>query len=306
MSLINSRLPERTLAWLPKGLGCDALRSPRAGEIHGHASGHLPPVSSLRRQFCERLAGARVLLIGDSVQGQFFTSLSHVIGFTSSVKETCVGKVSLPHRIVPRVMTVHACPDHAGVPQTRIRFVRSDFLRHDNSSQPWRTAWWSECEWGLAEVERSDVVIVSRGAHYVPDRLFVPELDATLSAIARIPKRTPSGRQRLVIFRGSHMPVPGCDPSLVPLAVPLTAAGLARSKRAAMYHWPYFAHQNELARCLARNYGIIFLDVYFMMSFRQDAALSKMDCVHSCLPGPVDEWTRLLLAFLAAALPPSR
>jgi hypothetical protein len=72
-----------------------------------------------------------------------------------------------------------------------------------------------------------------------------------------------------------------------------------------LYNWASFAHQNDLARCLARHYGIVFFDVHFMMRFRIDAALSKLDCMHSCLPGPVDEWARLLLAFLAAALPQS-
>ena len=57
-----------------------------------------------------------------------------------------------------------------------------------------------------------------------------------------------------------------------------------------------FAPQNALARSLVEAEGHSYLDTYQQTALRPGGHhRSRHDCVHWCLPGPPDEWTRLLL-----------
>ena len=67
---------------------------------------------------------------------------------------------------------------------------------------------------------------------------------------------------------------------------------------------------NQVARSMATSLGASFIDVAAPSALRPDGAMGgywpagdsrQRDCVHYCLPGPIDEWTRLLLALLTAS-----
>ena len=46
-----------------------------------------------------------------------------------------------------------------------------------------------------------------------------------------------------------------------------------------------------------RHLGVPYINTFVATSLRPGGRLHPDDCNHFCLPGPVDEWTRLLLAF---------
>ncbi|KAJ1634185.1 hypothetical protein T492DRAFT_975168 [Pavlovales sp. CCMP2436] len=295
-------LLSRTLRWVPAGDGCEALNE--------EPGGGLPTLDTLRSRFCAAFAGSLLLFIGDSVQGELFTSLAHILQWRTATAPQCMPATPRlmesakdPEEVVVEVEVCGSAGAPVRLAPVRLRFVRNEFaLLNSTASETnvYRRPWRKMCLWTHADASDADVVVLSRGPHFLPNAQFAAQLDTTLAALAALPQ-TPSGRRRRIVYRGTHAPVPGCDPRAKPSQTSL-ASRLA-SKRSGAFMWGEFAPQNEIARCLAAQHGAAYVDVYNMMSYRPDAALKRGDCLHSCLPGPIDEWSRLLLAFLVADAP---
>ena len=69
-----------------------------------------------------------------------------------------------------------------------------------------------------------------------------------------------------------------------------------------------------LIRYVARGAGIHYLDIAAPSAMRPDAAMAsfwadagkvKEDCLHYCMPGPVDTWSTLIYNWLASSAVPS-
>jgi len=55
----------------------------------------------------------------------------------------------------------------------------------------------------------------------------------------------------------------------------------------------------DVSRCMMRFGGVYLMDVYPFDRLRPDAhRIKENDCLHQCLPGPVDTWNRVLYNFL--------
>lgn len=62
----------------------------------------------------------------------------------------------------------------------------------------------------------------------------------------------------------------------------------------ASWHWGDFRAQNLLSKKIVEAAGYIYMDVYSMLSLRPDGHLGPGDCLHYCLPGPLDVVVHLL------------
>jgi len=108
-----------------------------------------------------------------------------------------------------------------------------------------------------------------------------------------------------VVLVGSPLPVPRCDHITAPLTW-----NEAAEWTDAHQHWGYakqwaqLRRLNQVGKRLAEDIGATFLDIATLSHTRPDAAVGgqglnaqrdKVDCVHTCLPGPVDEYVRLVL-----------
>ncbi|KAG8465666.1 hypothetical protein KFE25_002973 [Diacronema lutheri] len=257
----------------------------------------------LRDSFCRAFAGRSLLFVGDSIMGQWVSSFAHVLGKANANEGECFPGQGL----LPFVLDFDVCASarSAGRAPVRLRFVRNELLLFnysDAATRPLRNAKYKQqmCEWA-SKVHEAEVVVLNRGIHWQPDESFAAVLRETLASLAALPPPA-SGRRRRIVYRGTHAPVPGCNPALSPSAVSLESRLYSKYYMAhnPHHHWPDFDRQNQIARCIARAHGALYIDVWRMMTFRPDAALDRSDCVHSCMPGPVDEWSRLLLAFLVA------
>ena len=138
------------------------------------------------------------------------------------------------------------------------------------------------------------IVIVNRGAHFKPLASFLPELRATL---ARLRALLPSA---LLIFRSTPPGHLNCSAHDVPLPARQPPEGLP-------FHWGEFGAENEAARREVEAVGGVYLDVEGMTALRADGHVGrnrkdKVDCLHYCLPGPVDTWTQLLFNMLVDLL----
>jgi len=283
--------------WHPKGPGCEHLPPPKRLNF--------PPLS---QAFCDAFAGKRLLFVGDSVQAEFFTSFVNNFGLVRARQEPRAREgwichegndyfrdVRNPHELD---MVAELCPvAGGGTGRVVARYLRNEHILIDkpDESQRRRDRTRRMCDLRSEHVRWADVVVVNRGPHYVPDSYFARELAETLHTLRRVPPRVPGGPPRRLVYRGTHAPVPKCSPIR-----PISTRSLAYQVlwRKGSYHWQDFAHQNSIARCLAGAFGVTYLDTYYQMSFRTDAGLRWDDCMHSCLPGPVDEWSRLLAVLL--------
>jgi len=107
----------KALRWEPRGDGCDGLA----------AAARSP---TLARDFCDAFSGASMMLVGDSVQGELFSTLAALLGADRGVQDEAAAR----RRCLPgsRLMAHHAhevrvealvCGGRVG-----IRFIRNEFL----------------------------------------------------------------------------------------------------------------------------------------------------------------------------------
>ena len=132
-----------------------------------------------------------------------------------------------------------------------------------------------------AEIERSSSETISL---YTP----TPTLTFTLTPSTPTPTLT------------SHLSHPSPYPDPTP-RLPSPFPYVASDERLARYHWAEWAGQNTIARQVTRAHNLTYLDVHHATSMRPGGHMparksSAGDCGHYCLPGPIDEWVRLLLA----------
>ena len=67
------------------------------------------------------------------------------------------------------------------------------------------------------------------------------------------------------------------------------------------YNWRDLPKINAMMQQAARENGAQFLNVWPMSDANGQGRFDPpVDCVHQCLPGPMDEWSRLLIAQLVA------
>ena len=283
--------PADAVRWEPEGRACGGV-------------GALARNASLGAQFCEAFRGASVLLVGDSVQGELFSTLAFLLGpptrgvqDEAEVAAKCLpGSKLLAHHAHEVRVSSKVCGGTVG-----LKFVRNEFALWDGARSRLEaegaTKWLDRqylCEWA-DDVADADLLVLSRGLHPAPDAAFESQLEETLSGVvaARAAPRPP-----WVVLRGSHAVIPRCadyaDPSPVSLAEKITATpGVAFSAQ-----WANISHQNDIARRVARAHGVPYVDVFTQTAFRPGARPNWHDgeCMHFCIPGPVDDWARLLLA----------
>lgn len=176
------------------------------------------------------------------------------------------------------------------------------------------------CDWA-AEAADADLLVLNRGMHYAPDEAMASQLLRTFEELRRgvLSRRRvgvsegagftesstsppPRWPPLSVVYRGTHAPIPSCHVLDDPLPAPFQydhAAAHDATMRA--HHWADFGRQNGLAAELAARHNLTFLDVHYATSLRPGGHMPSRkaaagDCAHYCLPGPIDEWVKLLLA----------
>jgi hypothetical protein len=144
------------------------------------------------------------------------------------------------------------------------------------------------------------VLVINRGAHFVPNATFVTELNETLYSL-----RT----QRpdvLVIWRASVAGAAECDTFAG--EPPLNNFSRLPPRERWPYKWDEIQDQNALARALIREHypQILIIDPVAPSMLRPSSRLSATpprrdneDCIHWAMPGPPDMWNVALIEALA-------
>jgi len=241
--------------------------------FHPWVAPKVPNHNGSIEHLCHMLAGHRLLVVGDSIQEEFYFTLMSAFGverFDSGVDDCNPSGVR----------TVH-CLSGGHDKSFRIAMVRNDNLSISASGQ----SEFDHLPWTQTLVElNTTILLVNTGAHYAVDELLLSSVE---TAIAHVQKNWP---QVLILFRST--PIGHLDhakhfndPPLADLPVP--EAGHE-------YSYDKFAHQNSLVQSLIQkrfHRNVVYFDVYNSTSRRSDS--HSQDPLHYCIPGPIDHWVRI-------------
>lgn len=238
-----------------------------------------------RNKMCGLLQGQVLLVMGDSLNEELFHSLAYFMGYEGK-------KVNKPRK--PNLIYL------ARFCRVRLIYSKQHYLQDVSEA--------------LVEHEPT-IVIMNRGAHYVPDDALVRDMRVLIQTMDNYTAFFPTTR---VIWRTSVPGHPSCwdhndgpDNNVQQMANLVANRSLynfftAGGQTAESYHWWEFQHQNQLVleMLLSSNSSSRFevMDAYDLLLLRPDLHRGKMpqfyDCLHHCHPGPHDVYTRLLYHYL--------
>lgn len=238
-------------------------------------------------------ANNNILVVGDSINHELqWTLLNNLLMGTPNLTATPPSLSSVRSWQGPQV-----CEDVLGAGRGfTVGFVRNDRL--SAVREPVDDGWSNVLEWPWVPLLRPwavRVLLLNRGAHYAPDAALAAELDDTLGLLRRL-----HPRRLLVLLRNTPPGHRGCgDAPPAPLRERQPPADLPPD-----WHWGEFARQNGLVEVVARRHGVVYVDVDAALSLRADGHIDANDCLHYCLPGPLDHVVHLLYnIFLALPAP---
>jgi len=145
---------------------------------------------------------------------------------------------------------------------------------------------------------KDDVLVINTGAH-IPKEQIEPALRSLMRRTAQILKDIWPGQ---VVFRGTSLGHDECAKNTEPLSF----EGLAQGTEAIQmkYNWAYFGEMNqvaidELAAAQLRSFQYVNVTMFDLRPDGHHLHADYLpggvyDCLHWCLPGPMDLWNQLL------------
>jgi len=302
--------------------GCGPAReraTPLSQRWRPAPSPRAPPFPAWSRAAtCAALGGSPVVVLGDSLSGQFFDTLVAALA--------APGGAAREHRCFTRTV----CNGPGEVPAQAwyveaLTLVSDDFGgdfltpygEMDKGEPPCAAppeGWGARISWQnlltrfldapRARGSRAPVLVANHGAHFLPPAASVP------AAVAMFEYARLVAPDALLFWRTAPAGHPGCAAHRngPPLAAPLTEAELGADETAAGYAWHQFRNASR-ATIAALPDSVLVLDVDAATALRADShpwradmeAQGKVDCLHYCTPGPVDFWVELWAALLRMA-----
>ncbi|CAM9163499.1 unnamed protein product [Phaeothamnion confervicola] len=186
----------------------------------------------------------------------------------------------------------------------RLKFVRNDILRVDDSDT---SECHDICQQFLPYLEADqgyNAVVVNSGAHYLEDSAYIAHMMAAADVISAGMREAHPDGSSFMMFRNTVPGSPYCDMfKFSPPLEPFVAESRIADRWATNdwpYHWEMFKRHNDLAEPIFAGKGFTVMDAYTPTVQRFDSHQGGFDCLHYCIPGPIDHWIRLLqLALLA-------
>ena len=246
---------------------------------------------------CSWLSGHHILFVGDSVTNQMFVSLLLLSGFSGG-KKRLAGMWAFGEAMV--------CNRSA-----RIRFERSDFLNlageppTPNIHGKPQSGYSHLRSWSL--LQEYDTAVLNTGVHLQQQSALRDRVHSLAKVFAALPSNV------TLVWRTT---VPGHD-NCSAATEPLTNKYVPLPK--GMYGWDRVEGQNTLIQSIFERIApgrLRYLDAFALANTRADGHIvSKtkfmttsdgrkvsypvVDCLHYCMPGPVEIWnvlfTRLFL-----------
>eukprot|EP01018_Ginkgo_biloba_P011967 Gb_31174 [translate_table: standard] len=174
---------------------------------------------------------------------------------------------------------VDVCSDVLGTGKGfKVGFVRND--RISLISNVSNDMWKNFLEWPWIHLLRQwdiKILLLNRGAHFEADDIYVRSLNQLFSFLhAHHPNL-------LVFFRNTPPGHVNCSTYRAPISQRQQLKG-----ENDQWHWGEFQRQNDLAKKIVEAAEYVYMDVDAMLSIRPDGHTNENDCLHYCLPGPLD------------------
>ena len=260
--------------------------------------------------FCLGLNGKNIMFVGDSINELWHYSILHALGIRENLSDTegiGKGKQRCPkHKICekyyPKPLLLHHVTNH---------FL--ELVHVKRISRDWKD-----------EINNFGIIILNSGTWMVnPVAIHhLKTIEVTDNMFAAYMRRTATFLRNnyngVVIFRTNYPGHPNCHQYDGPLKEPLPRP---YPKRWQKYNWESIFSRNAKATGIFKRSGAVILNVEPMTSLRPDGHVSvwhpknyiwngtsatkttseentAVDCLHYCIPGPMDTWTVLLINLL--------
>jgi hypothetical protein len=274
------------------------VRAQAARGVHARLFGRL--VARAPSPLCAALGQRSVVFVGDSMTFQAFTSFALLAGSTIKPAQNW-DEFELRFDPSGEARRISLC----GGRGASVRYIRNNELTLARLNESAKCGKKNFCRPWLDSTRDDDVLVLNRGAHVVgiDDRAFGAEMRALASALGSAGRRA----SQLVFWRTTPMGHARCDApeAVAPRTAPRDAAELA----ALPYDWGRFAVHNAAAvRALraepALRGRLHIVDAAVLSAPRRDRhqahSKPRLDCLHYCLPSTIDDWSRWIIAALAA------
>jgi hypothetical protein len=237
-----------------------------------------------RETYCAVLKYATVMIVGDSLSWEHYASLVQLLGV-----HTHQGYQHMSRELRTNIGQA-VCGG-----RSRVVYRRDDRL--------------SQLHHALLENETSvpQVLVLNRGAHYDNDTVLLENVRENLAVVEKWQDRCDELGIKCHFFWRTTVPGhPGCWNDTTPendkAAIEARIGNLSLYDEVKItYHWYDFQHQNELVEKELKSRGIRYriLDAYHLNVLRPDEHRAHQgDCLHSCYPGKMDVYSRLMLHYL--------
>ena len=250
-----------------------------------------------KENLCEVINNRNIYIVGDSLSMSFFMTLGNMLWMNSRdliQAKYCVNKMLCPEHI----------PDLCSNRKLKFRFsaffVREYHLSLYNSDNTISRSRFELKSWVNILKYKNDlgisIVILNRGSHYTEDTVLIKQLNETFTYLGK------HHSELIIIFRDTPSGHPHCEQYFN--STPFSSFHFNYSslsiQQQELWKWDKFEYQNKLIRNLILQYHpyIIFMDVSHSTALRADSHKSANDCLHYCVPGPIDHWVTKMVDIL--------
>lgn len=236
-----------------------------------------------KTSFCKQLNGEKILFVGDSLSHHFFLTIASFVGDFDS-EHNLIKITNRNMKYLDLEIEYSICGS-----KSTMLFIRNDILSLVEKEEINMTEMWDYfgnekenfLEYPWVDDFRSGkykYAIFNRGAHYLPKMVMYDSLKLLLPFIEKYTVKN----KGFALFRNLVSGHINCANYFGP-AVPEDGPH--------KYNWHKFKNINQICEegfKSLRN-GII-LDVNTSTNLRPDMHVTKIDCLHYCVPGPIDNW----------------
>eukprot|EP01041_Mallomonas_annulata_P006595 gene6595-13350_t len=227
----------------------------------------------LKDDVCNVVNGRNILIVGDSISNEFYITFVSAMG-------AVYPRTNMDKKSLMSTSTV-LCPDGANFDITYVQNVYIEVVPkvRCNSTAVLFNQWMH-----LIKEKKISVLLLNRGAHFTADNIVLKELTRTFGYLY-------SYRDSLsVIYRDTPRGHPNCMEYFN--STPVSIKDQRNDKSSMPYRWESFNRQNSLARNLiaTRFPWISYMGVVTSTLERPDSHVARNNCIHYCIPGPIDHW----------------
>lgn len=137
-----------------------------------------------------------------------------------------------------------------------------------------------------------DITLFNFGLHYQEQPAYEKAMRDLMDVITSV-RATMSPKVMEVIWKTTNMPHFSCQEHTIPTSQPPTPTPL----QVDTYRWKLLPGMDAFSTKLFHEHGFAVMNMS-MLSLRPDAHPGAMDCLHYCMPGPLNIAANMLMHFL--------